>query len=92
MCQSILGSECVPFGVSVNALECTSVCLRVCLSVQMMSTGACMKVWIYLKVKTCMDEFVNVSECVLVSGSDSMNVPSVWECVNVCVCFQHALV
>lgn len=51
-----------------------------------------MKVWIYLKVKTRMDEFVNVSECVLVSGSDSMNVLSVWECVNVCVCFQHALV
>ena len=45
-----------------------------------------MKVWIYLKVKTCMDEFVNVSECVLVSGSDSMNVLSVWEWVNVCVC------
>ena len=44
-----------------------------------------MKVWIYLKVKTCMDEFVNVSECVLVSGSDSMNVLSVWEWVNVCV-------
>lgn len=51
-----------------------------------------MKVWIYLKVKTRMDEFVNISECVLVSGSDSMNVLSVWECVNVCVCFQHVLV
>lgn len=33
-----------------------------------------------------MDEFVNVSECVLVSGSDSVNVLSIQECVNVSVC------
>lgn len=29
---------------------------------------------------------MNVSECVLVSGSDSVNVLSIQECVNVSVC------
>lgn len=51
-----------------------------------MLVGRCLKVWIRLKVKTCVDEFVNVSECVLVSGSDSVNVLSIQECVNVSVC------
>ena len=57
-----------------------------------MLVGRCLKVWIHLEVKTCVDEFVNVSECVLVSGSDSVNVLSIQECVNVSVCFQYVLV
>ena len=33
-----------------------------------------------------MDECVNVSECVLVSGGDSVSVLSIQECVNVSEC------